>query len=308
MRVMIGIPRILWKNQNGDAVESFKARVVEGFSARVGDLTIYDADQMWNSLSHIIEDAVKDSFGVYSGTTRSGRPAGNLGGFVRRDMNKAVAKAKDKAYECMYKKLDSIEGVNDIYKIAKVREKRIRDVGNIKYIKDEEGRSIVNKEDITKRSEGGIKEDGKKQSSMAGPNTYGSLEVPRRRGDKVIDLPLHQDLPKNYRGIKLLSHIMKLWERIIERRLRREMKVSENQFGFMPGRSTIEAIYLFISLMEKYREKQRDLHMAFLNIKKAYDSVPRELIWRTLIDKGTPRRFLRAIRDMYEGRRPAYRP
>nr|GEU83378.1 retrovirus-related Pol polyprotein LINE-1 [Tanacetum cinerariifolium] len=32
----------------------------------------------------------------------------------------------------------------------------------------------------------------------------------------------------NYRGIKLLSHTMKLWERVIERRLRRETKVSEN--------------------------------------------------------------------------------
>ncbi|XP_071695026.1 uncharacterized protein [Rutidosis leptorrhynchoides] len=44
----------------------------------------------------------------------------------------------------------------------------------------------------------------------------------------------------NYRGIKLLSHTMKLWERVIETRLRRETKVSENQFGFMPGRSSME--------------------------------------------------------------------
>lgn len=82
----------------------------------------------------------------------------------------------------------------------------------------------------------------------------------------------------NYRGIKLLSHTMKLWERVIERRLRRETRVSENQFGFMPGRSSIEAIHLLRSLMEKYRERQRDLRMAFLDLEKAYDSVPRELI------------------------------
>ncbi|XP_071739038.1 uncharacterized protein [Rutidosis leptorrhynchoides] len=44
----------------------------------------------------------------------------------------------------------------------------------------------------------------------------------------------------NYRGIKLLSHTMKLWERVIENRLRRETKVSENQFGFMPGCSSME--------------------------------------------------------------------
>ncbi|EMS53784.1 IAA-alanine resistance protein 1 [Triticum urartu] len=48
----------------------------------------------------------------------------------------------------------------------------------------------------------------------------------------------------NYRGIKLMSHTMKLWERVIEHRLRRMTSVTKNQFGFMPGRSTMEAIFL----------------------------------------------------------------
>ncbi|KAI3412287.1 DNA polymerase [Psidium guajava] len=48
----------------------------------------------------------------------------------------------------------------------------------------------------------------------------------------------------NYRGIKLMSHTMKLWERVIEYRLRVVTNVSVNQFGYMPGRSTMEAIFL----------------------------------------------------------------
>ena len=40
----------------------------------------------------------------------------------------------------------------------------------------------------------------------------------------------------NYRGIKLMSHTMEIWERIIERRLREETMIGEEQFGFMPGR------------------------------------------------------------------------
>jgi hypothetical protein len=48
----------------------------------------------------------------------------------------------------------------------------------------------------------------------------------------------------NYRGIKLMSHTMKLWERIIEHRLRGVTNVTENQFGFMPERSTMEVIFL----------------------------------------------------------------
>jgi len=32
----------------------------------------------------------------------------------------------------------------------------------------------------------------------------------------------------NYRGIKLMSHTMKLWETVIERRLRKETRVMDN--------------------------------------------------------------------------------
>nr|GEU52750.1 retrovirus-related Pol polyprotein LINE-1 [Tanacetum cinerariifolium] len=53
--------------------------------------------------------------------------------------------------------------------------------------------------------------------------------------------------------------------------------------------------------MKKYRERQRDMHMAFPDLEKAYDSVPRDLIWSTLVDKGAPRIYIRAIRDMYDG-------
>jgi len=62
-------------------------------------------------------------------------------------------------------------------------------------------------------------------------------------------IPLYKDKGdiqdcNNYRGIKLLSHTMKLWERVIEGRLRKDISISENQFSFMPGRSTTETIHL----------------------------------------------------------------
>ncbi|GJW33390.1 hypothetical protein Tco_0053422 [Tanacetum coccineum] len=56
----------------------------------------------------------------------------------------------DKAYEDLYKKLDSKEGANDIFRIAKARERRRRDLGDISYVNDEGGRSITNEEEIKK--------------------------------------------------------------------------------------------------------------------------------------------------------------
>ncbi len=65
----------------------------------------------------------------------------------------------------------------------------------------------------------------------------------------------------NYRGIKPMSHTMKIWERIIDRRLREETTIGVEQFGFMPGRGTTDAIFAVRQLMEKHREKQKELRL-----------------------------------------------
>lgn len=58
----------------------------------------------------------------------------------------------------------------------------------------------------------------------------------------------------NDRGIKLFSHTMKLWERVIEKRIKQETVTRENQFGFIPKKSFTETIHVG-RLMEKFRGK-----------------------------------------------------
>nr|GFA30552.1 hypothetical protein [Tanacetum cinerariifolium] len=61
------------------------------------------------------------------------------------------------------------------------------------------------------------------------------------------------------------------------------------------------------NLIKKYRERQKDLYLAFLDLEKAYDSILRELIWKTLSDKGTPMRYIKVIHDMYKWERTCVR-
>ena len=101
-----------------------------------------------------------------------------------------------------------------------------------------------------------------------------------------------------YHGIKLMCHTMKLWERVIEHRLRQNVTILENQFEFMPGRLTTEAIHLLRQLIERFRGRKRNLHMVFIDLEKAYDKVPRELLWWTLIKKRVPIKYIDIIKDM----------
>ena len=80
----------------------------------------------------------------------------------------------------------------------------------------------------------------------------------------------------NYCEIKLMSHTMKLWERVMEQRLKQKIKISENQIGFMLRRSTMEAIFSLRQLIEKYQPKRKNLQMVFIDLKKAYNRVPRD--------------------------------
>ncbi|GKA66575.1 retrovirus-related pol polyprotein LINE-1 [Tanacetum coccineum] len=212
---------------------------------------------------------------------------------AKRDAKKVVAKAKDKAYKGLYKKLDSIEGANDIYRIAKAREEK-KGFDPEEAEKDRTIAKTCNSSATTRGSPKRVALKKMGSNKAVGPDQI-HMEAWKCLGGE---------------GVKwltcLFNKIFQSAKMPDEWRLGEVIPIYKNKgdaqvYSNYRGRSTIEAIHLLRSLMEKYREKQRDLHLASLDLEKVYDSVLRELIWRTLIDKGTPRRYLRVIRDMYEG-------
>ncbi|KAK3517790.1 hypothetical protein QTP70_018948, partial [Hemibagrus guttatus] len=111
----------------------------------------------------------------------------------------------------------------------------------------------------------------------------------------------------NYRGIKLMSHTMKVWERVVEARLRKVVEICEQQYGFMPRKSTTDAIFALRILMEKYRDGQKELHCVFVDLEKAYDRLPREELWYCMRKSGVAEKYVRVVQDMYERSRTVVR-
>jgi len=64
---------------------------------------------------------------------------------------KAVAIAKNDAYERLYQKLETKEGEKDVFKLTKAREKKTRDLGCVRCIKGEDGKVLVEETEITER-------------------------------------------------------------------------------------------------------------------------------------------------------------
>ena len=82
----------------------------------------------------------------------------------------------------------------------------------------------------------------------------------------------------SYRGIKLSEHAMKVVERIFEYRIRQHIEIDGIQFGFMKGKGTTDAIFMARQMQENLRVKGKKLYFGFVDLEKAFDRVPREVI------------------------------
>ena len=70
---------------------------------------------------------------------------------------------------------------------------------------------------------------------------------------------------------------MKVVERVFEKRLRKMVEIRE-QYGFVAGKRTIDAIFILRQLQENYLENDKELYLVFADLEKAFDRVPSVLI------------------------------
>ena len=79
----------------------------------------------------------------------------------------------------------------------------------------------------------------------------------------------------NYRGFKLTEQVMKVLEKMVDGLIRQVVSTDDSPFGFVPGRSTTDAIFVVRQLQETYLAANKRLYMAFVDLEKAFDRVPR---------------------------------
>lgn len=121
-----------------------------------------------------------------------------------------------------------------------------------------------------------------------------------------VILPIHKKGDRkecnNYRGITILSTAVKVFEQIIERKLRSitEASLSNSQSGFRKGRSTQDNIFTIKEIINKTLTHNKEAYFAFLDMEKAFDRVPRQEIWNTLKKRNVGDKMINVIKSLYD--------
>ena len=131
-------------------------------------------------------------------------------------------------------------------------------------------------------------------SSVAPPLWLTSDIIPL---PKKGNLTLHQ----NYRGISLTSIAAKIYNKLLLNRIFPVLNpiLRRNQNGFRRGRSTLAQILALRRIIEEMKNGNKDLTIVFVDFKKAFDSINREVMFDILSLYGFPDKIIKAIKTLY---------
>lgn len=109
----------------------------------------------------------------------------------------------------------------------------------------------------------------------------------------------------NYRGITLLSVPLKIYERILENKLRKviEPTLAEAQSGFRKGRCTQDHVFTIKQIISKTMTHNKKVFFTFIDLEKAFDRVPRQKVWTSLMKRGVSPKLQRTIKSIYNNTR-----
>ena len=129
--------------------------------------------------------------------------------------------------------------------------------------------------------------------------------VPDHFADSVISLIFKKGNPldiKNFRPIALLSTIYKVFTTILCRRMENDLEGNQpvEQAGFRKQYSTVDHIFAIREVMQKSCEYRFPLYMAFIDYRKAFDSVEFDSVWQALLNQGVNPTIINTIKSVYE--------
>ncbi|XP_071678534.1 uncharacterized protein [Lolium perenne] len=168
--------RTKWWKLKGEVAQTFKEKVIKEGPWEEGG----HAGNMWMKMATYIHKVALEEFGLSRGSKSKvrdtwwwnidvqkaikekkdcfrclylDRSADNMEKYkmAKKDKRQAVSETRGQAYEDLYQRLGTNEGEKDIYRMAKIRERKTRDIGQVKCIKDGADQLLVKDKEIKHR-------------------------------------------------------------------------------------------------------------------------------------------------------------
>ena len=94
---------------------------------------------------------------------------------------------------------------------------------------------------------------------------------------------------------------------IFENRIRQQIDIDDMQFGFIKGKGTTDAIFIVRQMQEKFRSKGNKLYFGCVDLEKAFDRVPREVIGWAMHKLGMEEWLASGVMSVYTGAKTVVR-
>jgi hypothetical protein len=103
----------------------------------------------------------------------------------------------------------------------------------------------------------------------------------------------------NYKGITIGPILTKLFVMILDKRLSKWAEQhglrAKGQAGFHKNYCTTDQLFILRTLIEQSKAKKKPFYCCFVDFKKAFDTVPCEVLWQVLASLGVEGCFLQCL-------------
>lgn len=117
----------------------------------------------------------------------------------------------------------------------------------------------------------------------------------------IIPKKPNAKLCKDYRTISLMSSVLKLFLKILHKRIYKKCEeyISETQFGFRNGLGTRDALFGLQVLVQRCMDINKDVHIAFIDYEKAFDRIKHQKMMHVLRKVGVDDKDIKIIANLY---------
>ena len=100
----------------------------------------------------------------------------------------------------------------------------------------------------------------------------------------------------------MLSSVSRVYGKLVKKRIEEEYRdmEAEEQAGFRAGRSTVDHLFTLTQIIEKKMARKQEIYLLYVDLKKAYDSVPQSKLWEALEKTNISITLIKAVQELYK--------